>query len=157
MGRTPRYTDNNKPRSGNEYAQIPLEDRRPRLSKEASIFNAAIDDFVKAVEIGQFDIPSDYNLLVFLREAMPDYDVSTARLAAYREEAEVHGFGEGFNKLRMFREHFWEVKSLDNRSATTAIFHLKQPENGGYQDKQDKSNAPVEVKVTINGCSDAFK
>lgn len=144
-------------RCGSDYANIPLEDRRPRLSKEASIFNSNIDTFIQLVENGAIPIPSDYALLEFLKSAMPEYEVTTARIDAYKEEAEVHGFGEGFKKLRMYREHFWEMKSTDTKTATSAIFHLKQPENGGYQDKQDKSGEPVEVKVIINGCSDAFK
>jgi len=126
------------------------EDKRTRLSKEAQEFNAKMDDFIALVEDGTYEVPSDYNLCRFL-------GIKTNKFKYYKDMIDQHGYRDGFDKLKMFREDFWTKKSLKKDSATSAIFHLKQPINGGYQDKQERSNDPIEVKISINGCENAFK
>lgn len=125
-------------------------EKKTRLSKEAQEFNAKVDDFIKLVEDGTFLTPSDYNLVKFL-------GITSSRLKFYKERADQNGYRAGFDTLKMFRENYWMEKSLENKTQTSAIFHLKQPMNGGYVDKQEKSNDPIQVQVTINGCENAFK
>lgn len=126
------------------------EDKRPRLSAAAMEFNDKIDEFIDRVEDGTYSVPSDYNLIRFL-------GIKTNRLKYYKDNIDQHGYRDGFEKLKMYREDFWTKKSLDKNTQTSAIFHLKQPMNGGYQDKQERSNDPIEIKVSINGCENAFK
>ena len=121
-----------------------------KLSEEAKIFNAKVDEFIGLVEDGTYQTPSKYNLIKFL-------GITMGRWTYYNEKADQHGYRDGLDKLKMYREDFWTRKSLDPKSYTSAIFHLKQPMNGGYQDKQEKSNDPIELKITINGCENAFK
>ena len=123
---------------------------RPMLTEEAKVFNAKIDEFIQAVEDGTYEVPSDYNLIQFL-------GIKTNKLRYYKDKMEQHGYTDGFEKLKLYRESFWSTLSLDQKKATSAIFHLKQPWNGGYQDKQDKSNDPIKVEVVIKGCEGAFK
>ena len=127
-----------------------MDEKRGKLSEEAKKFNVKVDEFIELVETEVFPVPSDYNLIRFL-------DIKPARLKYYKEKADQHGYRDGFDKLQMYRESFWTKKSLDNKSATSAIFHLKQPMNGGYQDKQERSNDPIKVEVKITGCDNAFK
>lgn len=126
------------------------EDKRARLSEEAKMFNAKVDEFIALVEDGTYEVPTDYNLMRFL-------DIKTKQLRYYREKSDQHGYRDGFDKLKMFREDFWVKKSLDKATQTSAIFQLKQPMNGGYMDKQERSTDPIEVKISINGCENAFK
>ena len=126
------------------------ERKRNKLTEEAKVFNAKIDKFIEACENGIIDVPSNYNLLRFL-------DVDSNRLRHYKENMDTQGYRSGFDKLTMYREDYWTRKSLEAKTATSAIFHLKQPMNGGYMDKQEKSNEPIEIKVTIAGCDNAFK
>lgn len=125
-------------------------EKKTRLSKEAQEFNAKVEEFIKLVEDGVYLTPSNYNLIQFL-------GISTNRLNFYKEKADQNGYRAGLDKLKMFRENYWMEKSLENKTATSAIFHLKQPMNGGYVDKQEKSNDPIQVHVVINGCENAFK
>ena len=125
-------------------------DARSKLSEEAKRFNARMRDFIQAVEDGVYEVPSDYNLTKFL-------DIRPNRLQYYKDNIDKHGYRDGFEQLRMFREDFWTKKSLEAKSSTSAIFHLKQPMNGGYTDKQDKSSDPIKVEVVIKGCEGAFK
>jgi len=125
-------------------------DARSKLSEEAKVFNTKVDEFIKLVDSGVFAVPSDYNLITFL-------GIKTNRLKYYKEKADQHGYRDGFDKLKMYREDFWTQKSLDNKTQTSAIFHLKQPMNGGYQDKQERSTDPIKVEVMIKGCEGAFK
>ena len=125
-------------------------DARSKLSEEAKVFNQKIDQFIALVEDETYSVPSDYNLISFL-------GINAGRLKKYKELMDKNGYREGFDKLTYYRENFWSKKSLDQKSATSAIFHLKQPQNGGYSDKQEKSNDPIKVEVVIKGCEGAFK
>jgi hypothetical protein len=126
------------------------EVKNPKLSEEAKKFNAAVDDFIGESQAGKISVPSDYNLIKFL-------GIKTSRFKYYKEMSLQHGYCDGFEKLKMFRENYWMEKSLENKTQTSAIFHLKQPMNGGYVDKQEKSNDPIKVEVVIAGCDNAFK
>lgn len=123
---------------------------RAKLSEEAKIFNSKVDGFIEAVENDIYPVPSDYNLIQYL-------GIEPKRLRYYKDHIDQHGYRDGFEKLKLYRESFWSNMSLDQRKATSAIFHLKQPQNGGYQDKQDKSTDPIKVEVVIKGCEGAFK
>ena len=125
-------------------------DARSKLSEEAKVFNNRIADFIQAVEDGIYVEPSDYNLIQFL-------NIKPNRLRYYKDNIDKHGYRDGFDRLQLYRESYWTRKSLDKNTQTSAIFHLKQPWNGGYQDKQDKSNDPIKVEVVIKGCDNAFK
>ncbi len=127
-----------------------VAEKRNKLSEEAKTFNKKIDEFIDLVKDETYSVPSDYNLIRFL-------GITTSRLKYYKEKADQHGYRDGFDKLKMFRENYWTEKSLENKTSTSAIFHLKQPMNGGYQDKIERSNDPIKVEVMIKGCENAFK
>ena len=123
---------------------------RSKLSEEAKVFNEKVGEFIKAVENDVYSVPSDYNLIQFL-------GIKSNKLQFYKENADKNGYRLGFDLLKLYREDFWTKKSLNKETSTSAIFHLKQPINGGYMDKQEKSNDPIKVEVVIKGCEGAFK
>ena len=123
---------------------------RAKLSEEAKVFNAKVEDFIKAVENEVYATPSDFNLIQFL-------GIKQNKLQYYKDNIDKHCYRAGFELLKMYREDFWTRKSLYKAAQTSAIFHLKQPMNGGYTDKQEKSNDPIKVEVVIKGCEGAFK
>jgi len=126
------------------------KEKRSRLSQDAKRFNELVDVFIERVIAGDYPVPSDFNLIRFLNIDPKTYQY-------YQDNAENHGYKEGFEKLRMFREDFWMKRSIEAKTATAAMFHLRQAKNGGYVDKQEKSNDPIKVEVVIKGCDNAFK
>ncbi len=56
-------------------------------------------------------------------------------------------------RLQDFAAYFWLRRALDDpRAASFAMFNLRQPENGGYQDKPPAS-AP-ELVIRLEGVGD---
>jgi len=76
--------------------------------------------------------------------------ISEEELNEAREEP---GYAEEVRRLDEFRTYFWLRKGLDDpRLATFASFNLKQPMNGGFNDKG--GNTGVRVKIVMEGVGD---
>ena len=72
--------------------------------------------------------PSEPGMLLAL-------DISEDTLSRYKEQ---NGYADTIKKALAVREEYLQRIVLSNgaKSVTGAIFLLKQPKNGGYQDKQ---------------------
>lgn len=99
------------------------------------------------------EIPSDYNLCKFL-------SVSASTLDRYKAgEGTYKGYDEPLKNLKKFREHRLLAMLEGNpKLSAAAIFQLKQPFNGGYQESQavDQS-ATITLKIEGVGGVEAFK
>lgn len=99
------------------------------------------------------EIPSDYNLCKFL-------SVSASTLDRYKAgEGTYKGYDEPLKTLKKFREHRLLTMLEGNpKLSAAAIFQLKQPFNGGYQESQaiDQS-ATITLKIEGVGGVEAFK
>lgn len=99
------------------------------------------------------EIPSDYALCKFL-------SVSASTLDRYKAgEGTYKGYDEPLKNLRKFREHRLLAMLEGNpKLSAAAIFQLKQPFNGGYQESQAIDNsATVTLKIEGVGGEEAFK
>ena len=90
-------------------------------------FRKAVDNYIqecKATDI----FPSEPGMLLAL-------DISEDTLSRYKEQ---NGYADTIKKALAVREEYLQHIVLSNgaKSVTGAIFLLKQPKNGGYQDKQ---------------------
>lgn len=99
------------------------------------------------------EIPSDYNLCKFL-------SVSAYMLEQFKKgEGKYEGFQIPLKTLQKFREHrLLDMLESNPRLSAAAIFQLKQPFNGGYQESQavDQS-ATITLKIEGVGGVEAFK
>lgn len=99
------------------------------------------------------EIPSDYALCKFL-------SVSASTLDRYKAgEGTYKGYDEPLKNLRKFREHRLLAMLEGNpKLSAAAIFQLKQPFNGGYQENQAiDHSATVTLKIEGVGGEEAFK
>lgn len=99
------------------------------------------------------EIPSDYNLCKFL-------SVSASTLDRYKAgEGTYKGYDEPLKNLRKFREHRLLAMLEGNpKLSAAAIFQLKQPFNGGYQESTAVDHsATVTLKIEGVGGVEAFK
>jgi len=90
-------------------------------------FAKAVDKYLQDCEATD-TFPSEPGLLLAL-------DITDDTLNNYREQ---NGYSETIKKAQAIREQYLQKIVLSNgaKSVTGAIFLLKQPKNGGYQDKQ---------------------
>lgn len=99
------------------------------------------------------EIPSDYALCKFL-------SVSASTLERYKAgEGTYKGYDEPLKTLKKFREHRLLTMLEGNpKLSAAAIFQLKQPFNGGYQETQTTDNsATVTLRIEGVGGVEAFK
>lgn len=123
----------------------------PRKIESAEVLRGKIDEFIAACENGEIDKPTDYRLCNFLGVS-PD----TLGNWVKNKDDKYTGYAAELKKLELFREHFWLTVADDAKRQTMAIFALKQPKNGGYQDKQEKHIDDIKLDITLNGVKDAF-
>lgn len=66
--------------------------------------------------------------------------------------------GERIKKIDLYRTHFWQKQGLDNPKAIgLANFALKQPQNGGWTDREQKrDDVTITVKLGKIDASEAF-
>lgn len=98
--------------------------------------------------------PSDYQLRVFTNLPYTTlYDYITGKEDRYKP------YSEEYKKLVQFREDYLaQVAMSDPKKATFAIFCLKQPKNGGYQDKPVIDVNAKELTIITKGTgNDAFE
>lgn len=118
---------------------------RPRKIASAEELQEKISQFIKAIENGDIDKPTDYRLCEFL-------GVSPDTLENWNNEKDKYnGYSEALKKLELFREHYWLTVAENDKKATFAIFNLKQKKNGGYTDKQEIEHKDLKIDVKING------
>lgn len=109
-----------------------------------------IAQFIQACDKGEIDKPTDYRLCEFL-------GISADTLERWEKERDKYqGYADCLKKLTLYREHYWLSAADDRYKQSMAIFALKQPKNGGYQDKQDVHHDAIKLEVTVNGVKDAF-
>ena len=108
---------------------------RPRKIKSAEEFSQKIDEYIQQnMQVNltgdKIVIPTDYDLCSFL-------GITSQTLWEYRtDEDKSKGSSYAIKKLVDYREQFLLDLAVSNpKAASVAIFALKQPKNGGYQDK----------------------
>ena len=120
---------------------------RPRKVKSADEFSQKIDEYIQhnmQVNLSgdRIVIPTDYDLCSFL-------GIGSSTLDDYRrEEDKYKGYSAALKKLVNYREQFLLDLAVSNpKAASVAIFALKQPKNGGYQDKPVVSVEAKELTI----------
>lgn len=118
---------------------------RPRKIATAEELAVKLDEFIKLVDSGKIDKPTDYRLCEFL-------GIEYTTMERWVNDKEKYlGYADKLKKLELYREQFWLGKADDPKLATFAIFNLKQKKNGGYTDKQEIEHKDVKIDVKING------
>jgi hypothetical protein len=120
---------------------------RPRKIASAEELAVKLDEFIKLVDSGKIDKPTDYRLCEYL-------NISHDLIELWNTERDNYkGYSAALKKLEQYREQFWLNKADDPKLATFAIFNLKQKKNGGYTDKQEIEHKDLKIDVKINGIS----
>lgn len=120
---------------------------RPRKIASAEELAVKLDDFIKLVDSGKIDKPTDYRLCEYL-----GVEYTTVERWVNDKDNYI-GYADQLKKLELYREQFWLNKADDPKLSTFAIFNLKQKKNGGYTDKQEIEHKDLKIDVKINGIS----
>lgn len=117
----------------------------PRKIKDADELSKKISEFIKLVDSGVIDKPTDYRLIEFL-------GVSADTIENWNNDKDRYiGYSAVLKKLERYREHYWLNRADDPKQSTFAIFNLKQKKNGGYTDKQEIEHKDMKIDIKING------
>ena len=118
---------------------------RPRKIASAEELGEKLTEFIKLVDTGKIDKPTDYRLCEHL-------GVEYTTMERWVNDKDNYiGYADQLKKLELYREQFWLNKADDPKLATFAIFNLKQRKNGGYTDKQEIEHKDLKIDVKING------
>lgn len=118
---------------------------RPRKIASAEELAEKLTEFIKLVDSGKIDKPTDYRLCEFL-------NIEYTTMERWVNDRDNYkGYAEQLKKLELYREQFWLNKADDPKLSTFAIFNLKQKKNGGYTDKQEIEHKDLKIDIKING------
>lgn len=126
---------------------------RPRKIKDAADLARVVDDYINYnISCNQVDIvlPTDYDFCTYV-------GIGHSTLNDYMRESEKYReYSAALKKLVDYREQFFATLAVRNpKAASAAIFALKQPKNGGYQDKPAVTVSARELKIiTGDGITD---
>ena len=118
---------------------------RPRKIASAEELAEKLTEFIKLVDSGKIDKPTDYRLCEYL-------GVEYTTMERWVNDRDNYkGYADQLKKLELYREQFWLNKADDPKLSTFAIFNLKQKKNGGYTDKQEIEHKDLKIDIKING------
>lgn len=126
---------------------------RPRVYNSPEQFNRGIDEYVeKCAETGDFPGYSGMLLHMGLSEA----DIEE-RLAKKDKDAKL--YQKALDRALLIRKSWLEkVMVTDGKRAKGCMDALKQPINGGYQDRPaDTATPEIKINLTGIGGESAFK
>lgn len=126
---------------------------RPRVYNTPEQFNKGIDEYVEECE-ETGDFPGYSGLLLHMGLSQADID---ERLA--RKDRDAMEYQKALDRALLIRKSWLEKRMVtDGKSAKGCMDALKQPINGGYQDRPTDTATP-EIKINLVGIGgeSAFK